>query len=1162
MLLDDRWQVDESTGRSGGQATVYKGQDLRDGGVVAIKMLHRKVWDDGASQGAFNRELEALYRLSHPNIIRVLDHGRTLDSERPYIVLEWMDNDLATEIERYGAYKTWDSFSEIGVPALQALAYAHSQNQLHRDLKPENILLDPDTAPRIADFGISKIVDTVLSSNVTFEWHGTKPYLPPEMEQNPTSRALHRDVYAFAVLSLEAIAGVRFRTRDDVLKHIDTCDSESEAAEFIHSALHEDPAQRPQCAADALLLVEPAFRKWKRKVDDGRRRSFSVSLGVTNRAAEVVADRLGIQVEPARQTVIDDLNDCGRLVSEQGSAGRDDSLLAATQTFRYRLVLDERVKGSLVVVDATALPISVLQNIRDRAWDEGQATFHLQTQSQTAPGAKTQDGVDLFTSVVSFCQARQAKDKFDEKKRMFEGWRRLLKAKKTFEEDRGAPVRFKNRAVLGKRVAFEVRQNTNEELVGQPRYVVVEGGLRVRGEVTAVGENKVELTIERGDPSDIPSSGELVFDADAALHALRVQEEAIERVAQCKSACPQLAEIVAYPEKAMRPHPIELEDFVQPALDSAKKDCVRLALGSDQVMVVEGPPGTGKTTFIAEVVFQYLRRNPSARVLLASQTHVALDNALNRIREWRPEMRLLRLGAPDKISPNVQDLSVDVQKRKWRHRALAQGRRYLAKLAEDGGLDPAALEISHLARSLRLADAALFETRGLLVRERAEMRLDKEQLAEMDLLLDLGLEPDTSPAEETAGPATPTTNLQRRSVLEQEIAAYEESIASLAAQVDERKIDFDARRTELAALLDLPPDTSAEVILEHAESYEVEDPALRRLYELHLEWEKICGIKDEFVAGLVAEAEVVAGTCIGIGGSAARSMYFDLCIVDEASKATSTEALVPMSMARTNILVGDRKQLPPFNEEVLYNPDLVRRFKLDQSELCETVFERLGERLVEGRKALTHQHRMLPEIGSLISDCFYDRMLTSEPKARDNKLELILPAAVIWYTTSGLASRRETTHGTSYANELESRLVMHLLERISNFCKIANKKYEVAVLTGYWAQRESIDRRVRAASAELAHVDVMVNSVDAFQGQEADICIFSMTRSNDKGALGFLKSDRRINVALSRGKQALIIVGDSDFTTATSESPNPMLDVLDYIDGSPECLLEDGGDLL
>ena len=119
----------------------------------------------------------------------------------------------------------------------------------------------------------------------------------------------------------------------------------------------------------------------------------------------------------------------------------------------------------------------------------------------------------------------------------------------------------------------------------------------------------------------------------------------------------------------------------------------------------------------------------------------------------------------------------------------------------------------------------------------------------------------------------------------------------------------------------------------------------------------------------------------------------------------------------------------------------------------------------------------------------------------------------------------------------------------------AGKIYSVAVMTGYGSQRSALERRFRNSVAACQNLELEWNTVDSVQGREADIAIYSVVRSNKAGKLGFLKELSRLNVALSRGRQVLLLIGDDVFLRSAS-GENPFKRVVEYIEQHPsDCAL-------
>jgi AAA domain len=323
----------------------------------------------------------------------------------------------------------------------------------------------------------------------------------------------------------------------------------------------------------------------------------------------------------------------------------------------------------------------------------------------------------------------------------------------------------------------------------------------------------------------------------------------------------------------------------------------------------------------------------------------------------------------------------------------------------------------------------------------------------------------------------------------------------------------------------------------------------RQLLELQEEWALRVGRSSDFHAAMLASAQVVAGTCIGMAGVRGMAeVVYDLCIVDEASKATVTEILVPMARSRKWILVGDPRQLPPFFED----ETVTKLDEFDEEEVRQTLLDRfLGTLPDHSRTALTNQFRMVKPIGDLVSDVFYGGKLTSPKVTADVVLTGVCPKPVTWLSTSRAFDVHEVGSGQSFRNEAECRVIRDLVGRLDFIARKRKAVYEIVVIAGYIAQVKALQDVLRDRLHEWSGLKITCSTVDAFQGSEAEICIYSVTRSNREGRLGFLRERPRLNVALSRGRSALIVVGDDEFCRV-AVGENPFRNVLDFIDAHPD----------
>jgi serine/threonine protein kinase len=165
--------------RVGGASRVVKAIDQQTAGVVAVKLILGADADD-THRVFFQREVEALGRLTHRNIVSLLDHGEDGDEDAFYLVFPWVEKRLREVLpppEDFG----WDDFANTyGLALLDALAYAHERDVVHRDVKPANILISDDQTPLLADFGITKIRSHLTEATVAE--FVSRPYAPPELD--------------------------------------------------------------------------------------------------------------------------------------------------------------------------------------------------------------------------------------------------------------------------------------------------------------------------------------------------------------------------------------------------------------------------------------------------------------------------------------------------------------------------------------------------------------------------------------------------------------------------------------------------------------------------------------------------------------------------------------------------------------------------------------------------------------------------------------------------------------------------------------------------------------------------------------------------------------------------------------------------------------------
>src|SRR5215831_6809956 len=261
---------------------------------------------------------------------------------------------------------------------------------------------------------------------------------------------------------------------------------------------------------------------------------------------------------------------------------------------------------------------------------------------------------------------------------------------------------------------------------------------------------------------------------------------------------------------------------------------------------------------------------------------------------------------------------------------------------------------------------------------------------------------------------------------------------------------------------------------------------------------------------------LVAGTCNRLAiDSRLRFKVFDWLILDEANKVRANEALALMPLAKRWVMIGDLNQLPPVMEEAAATFKVEQ--PLDEVVRDDSFYGWIWDKVPPGsRIMLPRQYRMREPIGRVVSDLFYEGKLIHEAPHQRMPLPWPFDRELVWVDTGAQEEYRDAQR--SVANEFE----VALCKDITSIIRKRVRKAKLAVIAMYNSQ---VNRLVSALKGIVPPDDI--ESVDAFEGRESDGVILSLVRSNDRAAIGFLNDPNRVNVAISRAKKLLVIVGDS-----------------------------------
>lgn len=477
-------------------------------------------------------------------------------------------------------------------------------------------------------------------------------------------------------------------------------------------------------------------------------------------------------------------------------------------------------------------------------------------------------------------------------------------------------------------------------------------------------------------------------------------------------------------------------------LNEKQLEAVTKSILANDIALIQGPPGTGKTTVIAEIIWQAIRRNPDCRILLTSQTNLAVDNALERL-QGQAGIRPIRIGRPEKLEPEGRRFSLPI----------------INSWAEGSDKYPVNKELE--------LDAT-----------------DNASQIWIDRIVNK-ISNDTK---------------------------YSEAVSSWKAELMERDKFL---RVEFG-----------------------------RLYKNHVNLVaatcSICGSRD------------FEDTYTEMFGETRRQdMYFDIVIMDEASKATPLEMAVPLVLGRKIIVIGDHKQLPPMMDENTIDSALERIDRKDIAEKlrkAESQFKRMFVSAVKVRRTIVStldtQYRMHEQIMNTIKQ-FYQEELAATGGLKCGITETMdIPnlynKGSRWHGITLDPIIQPSTHAVwidintpeiylnpGFKNEGELKaidLVLKALQQADGYSEFVNAQQkpedkEIGVITFYSAQSREIKKKYKGKNYRI---DV----VDRFQGMERNIVIVSTVRSNSKNNIGFAKDIERINVAFSRARRLLIVVGN------------------------------------
>lgn len=448
--------------------------------------------------------------------------------------------------------------------------------------------------------------------------------------------------------------------------------------------------------------------------------------------------------------------------------------------------------------------------------------------------------------------------------------------------------------------------------------------------------------------------------------------------------------------------------FLDYRLNEYQKEAVLEALSARDLYLIHGPPGTGKTSTISEVILQEaLRKN---KVIATADSNIAVDNILSNISKHE-SFKIVRIGHPSRISKKLMKYSLQ------------------NKITEHPNY-------------------------STLVKLKTELQKNYDLRKNFQ-------RPDPK---------------WRRGMSNDDIIIFS-------------KLNKDIRG--------IPKET-----IKQMADWVICSENIAKTKENVQKFEK------KLIDDIISTSDVVVATNSMAGSEILEDYKFDVCVIDEGSQSTEPSSLIPIVRSRKLIIAGDHKQLPP---TVLS----------DELELKKTLFERMIHEHPEFSKILQVQYRMNEKIMEFSNEMFYENKLIAHESVKSHNLleivenvsnddkDIINEKPLQFINVDG--EEKQDSFKSSY-NVEEAEKVLEIVSKL--------QKYEipVSVITPY-------DAQVKYISKMLNTDKIDVKSVDGFQGRENEVIVISFVRT-DK--MGFLKDLRRLNVAVTRAKRKLIVVGSKN----------------------------------
>ena len=776
-IIGGKYDIQTKLGQ-GGSGVVYLAKKLGTNERYAIKTLST---DEDNAIKLLERETETLKRFNHPNIVKFIEQGYETRHKLVYLVLEYLDGqDIKIYFDSGIDLKTkLNLFKQI----IDGISHAHSKNIIHRDIKPDNIKIvatDEQPQAKVLDFGIAIITTTILTNTIR-SYHTPLFSAPEQINLEKVSR--DSDIYSLGMTFLYLLstqeARITFQDeRDKTVLYQSTqsilngAGNFSNLIETLKNATHKDRENRPKL--DELRKVISDFQ-------EELTQSITIIFNITRKAEQEINDKYNYQnnileIKKHIESLFQKNSNLVHIKKSPDQYQRDENRLTidialenSSKFYRGFINLDNHNSTQITVLHESYLP----PNIQEQIFENG---LYIKVNPIIEVGTGLKRKTDLSELIKQILQKeQQVKNEIKNNKDLaatFEQWQSVIDIEKQIISDKKSVFEYREkyydqkRQILVLSLTKPISMEDFDKVTSPPLPITIS----IRNNLPSIKQKEKQWAIGDIIDGDKSSNGELIeklyisigdFCAPEIVESIlekgkietnfKAQESEIEkrrkalreiRYGDCENTT--LSTVIAEPSNVK---PIEasfIHQFFNQQLDDSQQKAVCKALATEDIFLIQGPPGTGKTSVITEIILQILDKYPNDKILISSQSNVAVDNVLTRLsRVEDKEIICIRIGREEKIEEEARQFEIEKAIINWQDSIRSKSLTYWQEYQEQNQqILSGVKKIAHLEdvksknQELQVLSKKLTQ---IITRFNSELIIHKDNLASIEFS-DIALE--------------------------------------------------------------------------------------------------------------------------------------------------------------------------------------------------------------------------------------------------------------------------------------------------------------------------------------------------------------------------------------------------------------------------------------